>query len=315
MGHSSAERPGDRPVQTAAGRPGSDGSFASRSYALHAKEAEELAGRLPSIICDPDSMDAFFHRRCYGMIGPIAKRWNAEAWLTVGDMGADAFYLRQCGVRNVTCSSLSDAQIKHVAALGHLPGISVAAVNGEATGLADLSVDFVLVKEALHHFPRPMFAFYELWRIARHGLVLIEPTDGPPRLLDGLRKIVKLLLRGQSFASQEFECTGNFLYRLSTSEIYKALAAMQGGGLAYRRFNQFYVARLVTGKSRFWRRSAFYLGVAIQNMLCAVRLMTPGLVACYVSKMPFSPSERSALKQAGYQVVDIPANPYLARAT
>ncbi|WP_158308790.1 methyltransferase domain-containing protein [Desulfocurvibacter africanus] len=66
--------------------------------------------------------------------------------------------------------------------------------NAEKLSFANGSYDYLLCKEAFHHFPRPMIALYEMLRVARKGIVLIEPNDN---------------------GADGFEECGNYVYSLS----------------------------------------------------------------------------------------------------
>lgn len=53
------------------------------------------------------------------------------------------------------------------------------ALNAAAMALPHGVFDFVLCKESYHPFPRLMLAFYEMLRVARAGVVLIESNNTP----------------------------------------------------------------------------------------------------------------------------------------
>ncbi|TAG71518.1 MAG: class I SAM-dependent methyltransferase, partial [Runella slithyformis] len=99
----------------------------------------------------------------------------ASAWLTVGDStGIDAAYLKkQGGV--ATASDLSTKTLERVFAQQLIDGFSVQ--NVEQLSYPNNSFDYVCCKEAYHHFPRPAIGFYEMLRVARKGVVIIEPSD------------------------------------------------------------------------------------------------------------------------------------------
>lgn len=282
------------------------------SYARHIDEAVSSAGGpFPSVIVAPDSLDAYQHRRILESTRPIIEAFKDASWVTVGDMGGDAHFLRLAGVKRVHATSLSDAQLRALKEAGHLAGISISAMNAESTGLPDGAYDFVFCKESFHHFPRPMLAFYELVRIARRGVIFIEPNDGGIRMLDFLRGQIKRILRGQREVEQQFETVGNFLYRFSSREVFKATCALQFPEMAVRYFNFFYWPKL----SRFpigIARGVYSLGCDVQNLLCALRLMTPGMITCYVSKEDI-PDElrRDPRFCARFEVRKVPVNPYI----
>ena len=50
-------------------------------------------------------------------------------------------------------------------------------VNAEQTEIYSRSYDLVLVKEGLHHLARPILGFYEMLRITKSSVIIIEPAD------------------------------------------------------------------------------------------------------------------------------------------
>lgn len=169
--------------------------------------------------------------------------------------------------------------------------------------------DFVLCKESYHHFPRPPIALYEMLRVARRGVVLIEPIDNP-RLLDGIKKTIKRVIRGDR--EYQFEPSGNFLYRISIREIEKLHMAMGGEVIAFKGFNDFYLPAL-SGYSTTGANIGFWLtkfGIFIQNFLAKLGLMGWGLGCVVVFKRRPDDTLIEVLKDHGFRVIDLPKNPY-----
>jgi SAM-dependent methyltransferase len=241
---------------------------------------------------------------------PLLEAYTSASWLTVGDgrYGSDAHYLEQQGVLDVVASSLTDATLTIAVERGFIRRGQ--AENAEALSADDRSFDFVLCKEAYHHFPRPAVAFYEMLRVAREGVVLIEPID-QDRLLNRAKDLVKVFVRNDPTTS--FEPSGNFLYRMNTREIEKSMTALNYSYMATKKFNDFYHPRLALG--RFQRRSAAAIltrvGILVQDALCRLGLLQWGLATVVVFKT--SPSERvlGKLRESGYRVMKLPDNPFL----
>jgi SAM-dependent methyltransferase len=149
---------------------------------------------MPSRYSQPESIDNWRHTRMLDLTKPIWRAFPASTWMTIGDgrYGSDAAYLRSQGV-DVLATSLTDDKLKYAHERGYIGAFQ--AENAEQLSLPDNSIDFVLCKESYHHFPRPPIALYEMLRVARLAVVLIEPLDNP-RLLDGMKKLAKLTLRG-----------------------------------------------------------------------------------------------------------------------
>lgn len=281
------------------------------SYDRHTQHEMELAQNmnLPSCYSRPNSVDAWRHRRMLESVLPIVNALPQAKWLTVGDggFGSDAFFLEGLGV-DVTATSIST----HTLEVAHTRGFiqKYAAENAEAFSLADNSVDFVLCKESFHHFPRPMLAFYEMLRIARKAIVLIEPVEGPPRPLAAFKAFAKRLLRHD--LSDQFEPSGNFIYRVSVRETFKTLTALGLPCLAWKGINDFWYRPFAAADARGLSVGAVgtRLGVAIQNVLVQTKLLNHGLAALICFKDLPTTGLISSLREAGFAIVDLPQNPY-----
>ena len=285
---------------------------AAHSYELHRAETEAYAGTIPSIMQKRDTIDAHIHRRLNDLVRPLVIADRSASWLTVGDFGGDAYYLAMEGATAVTASSISDTQLLAIKSIGYLSGVQIRALNAENMDLPDDAFDYVLCKQAFHHLPRPMIAFYELLRVARRGVLFLEPVDEPKRAFDFLRGVVKRILRGDDANAQLFETVGNFMYRLSTNEIFKAACALQLSAMAVRHINVFSWARLSPyDYRRSLARVIYELGCKSQDVLTATKLMSPGFVACFIAKAPLTNTIASELRLSGYRVISIPKNPYL----
>lgn len=98
-----------------------------------------------------------------------------KQWLTVGDpYGFDANYLMEKQQR-VLASDIAGTFFPLVKELGIIDQFAVE--NAESLSFKDNSFDYVLCKESYHHFPRPYLAVYEMLRVAKEAVILIEPQD------------------------------------------------------------------------------------------------------------------------------------------
>ena len=281
-----------------------------QSHALHEfMQAEE--GRLPASLSAPDSVDAWRHRRMHRMFLPLIVVSQNARWLTVGDgnYGSDALFLQQQGV-DVLASSLTDTSLRVAAKKGYLK--KYAAVNAEQIPYEDESFDFVLCKEAYHHFPRPAVAFYEMLRVAKEAVVLIEPYDGPKRFLDMIKEPAKKLLWGKD-QTIHFEPSGNYIYRINPKQMGKKLAAMGYATIAYRTFNDIFIPCFGDSKSgaSFGGRMT-RAAILLLDLLCALRMLNPALITiiCFKEK-PSKNIEKSF--NGKFRFRDLPINPYLER--
>jgi ubiquinone/menaquinone biosynthesis C-methylase UbiE len=284
-----------------------------RSYEQHARLEEQQAdgSKMPACFTAPDTVDAWRHRRMHVMLNPLIESNPGAKWITLGDgsYGSDAYFLQQQNV-DVLASSLTDHSLKIAAEKGYLK--KFAAVNAEQVPYENDAFDFVLCKEAYHHFPRPAIAFYEMLRVAKEAVVLIEPYDGPPRLLDMIKEPMKKLLWGKS-QTIHFEPSGNFIYRIHPKEKGKKLAAMGYAAVAYKTFNDIYLPRF--GKSKEGKTVGHFAtkaAIFIQDILCALRVLNPGLVTLVAFKQQPSTELELRLKHCGYKIKQMPVNPYTA---
>lgn len=278
-----------------------------QSYLRQAESEHQM--ELPSRYTCPDSVDNWRHTRMLDLTRPIWQSFPGSRWITVGDgrYGSDAAYLHAHGV-NVIATSLTDDRLKYAHQQGYIPAFQ--AENAERISLQDNAVDFLLCKEAYHHFPRPPVALYEMLRVARTAVVLIEPLDNP-KLLDGMKRLLKRAIRGDR--EQQFEPSGNYLYRLNIRELGKLITAMGGKTLAYKGINDFYHGALgnhaANGINAGFMLTRF--GIAVQNILGRLGLLGFGLGCIVVFKGPAEDSMLESLRQAGYKIVDLPRNPYV----
>jgi SAM-dependent methyltransferase len=286
------------------------------SYAQHERQELDLSqgNAWPSCYQRPNSIDAWRHRRMLESTLPLLTEFPDADWLTVGDgkFGSDAAFLEGQGM-NVIATSISSHTLEAAFSRGYIR--QYATENAESFRQPDNSVDFVLCKESYHHFPRPPVAFYEMLRISRKGIVLIEPFESAARPLDALRALIKRLLR--KGASDQFEPSGNFIYRISIREAFKMLTALGHHSLAWKGINDFW--HVPFADADFAKLSLASVGtrsgIAAQNLLARVGLMQYGLSALICFKEPPATSLRSRLNRAGYSVIDLPVNPFRSDKT
>jgi SAM-dependent methyltransferase len=264
---------------------------------------------LPSRFTDPHSIDNWRHTRMLDLVKAIWDAFPACRWMTVGDgrYGSDAAYLHAHGI-DVIATSLTDDRLKYAKEQGFIPAYR--AENAERISLPDDACDFILCKEAYHHFPRPPIALYEMLRVSRVGVVLIEPIDDP-KILDGVKRMLKTMLRGDR--EQRFEPSGNYLYRLNIRELEKLITAAGGEVLAFKGLNDFYHSRLAEYAATGFNLGTVItrIGIWVQNILTRAHLLGLGLGCVIIFKGKISPKARHALRAARFKIIDLPRNPYV----
>lgn len=310
-------------------------TFQDKSYSAHAAIYESLSKDenkrrvAETWFCD-DTADAWLHNRMFQCADPLLAQFPEASWLTVGDgrFGKDAHYIESKGGRALA-TDITDALLVQGKARGFISDFK--RENAEALSFADGQFDFVFCKESYHHFPRPMLALYEMLRVARKGVLLIEPADEPVLLHPKavlLKAVKALLIRlgfGRRFGSLDthlvefnaaaYEEGGNYVYGLSSRDVQKAALGLNLPHVAFRGINTFYVKGSEFEKAD--ESSATFRKMREQirrrDARCArgLNLAAHDILAAMVFKVPMEPALRARLGEAGYQVLDLPRNPHL----
>lgn len=204
-----------------------------------------------------DTVDFWRHDRMYRTISPIATHFKGQTWLTIGDgrFGLDSIKLHDLfGIRAFP-TDISENMLQVAKAEGLITDYSVE--NGEKLSFDDHQFDIVFCKEALHHFPRPTIALYEMLRVSKLAVILIEPNDR--FVLNPLgtffRQCCKMLFKAlfsrkptvwrHWFFADPLHCyetIGNYVFALSRRELEKIAHAEVLGGYAWKGFNDCYEA-------------------------------------------------------------------------
>ena len=245
-----------------------------------------------------------------------------DKWLTVGDSrGQDSNWLKKLGIENVVASNLDSSLLKFGHEIGDVG--EYLSVNAENILLEDNSFDYVLCKEALHHMPRPMLAIYEMLRIARKGVVFVEPQD---QLIDWhaeknqlfYREIVDDDLVGKKISykrsdnDEEFiKCNidwwedgaFNYVYTLSKREIKKIALGMGLPSFATKCFNDYFngewLSQPATPDSDGFKKTKEQ--IELHDLACA----TIGKPYAYITGILFKqtpqPEIVTHLKEIGYE--------------
>ena len=185
---------------------------------------------------------------------------DSQNWLTIGDAyGHDAKILKSLGVNNVVASNLDASFLRWGNKVGEVS--DYLEINAESIDLPSNSIDYVLCKEALHHMPRAYLAIYEMLRVAKKGVLFIEPQDQlidwPCKKSDYYREIIPDNLVGEKISfrnlnnNQEIinssidwweDGAFNYVFTLSQREVRKIALGMGLPSFATKCFNDFYNA-------------------------------------------------------------------------
>lgn len=281
--------------------------FHELSYTLHRSHMEATLDDperelIQASWFDESNANYVLQHRLYG--AAVCLRQGGDAsWLTVGDgrFGLDALHVSRCGFSSVIASDISDTLLKEAARYGQ--DIPYQVENAEALSLSSDSVDYVLCKEAYHHFPRPMIALYEMLRVARQGVVLVEPQDpliDPPVLLDHIERY-------------NYETSGNYVYTVSRREMVKVAAGLNFPAIAFKGINTAYIRGCEFSPAS--PVSPIFIDLMAQlrekDENCRLGRTKHDILMMVFFKREPTEAVRQALQGDGWDVTGLPRNPFL----
>jgi SAM-dependent methyltransferase len=296
--------------------------FKDQSYSRHASHYLDYApdGKQRAAAetwLDKDTVDTWRHRRMYDCLLPLLRIVRGSTWLTVGDgrLGLDAQYLIEHGC-NALPTDIADTLLKEAKENGLIPDYR--RENAEALSFANDSFDYVLCKETYHHFPRPMIAFYEILRVARKAIVLIEPDDH--YINENLRELIfrksKDWLRailGKEDLRHIYEEVGNYAYGISRREVEKAAVALDFRYVAFTGIGDFYMPG--GGQARLGANTALEKRtrrmIKLQDLACRLGIKRPRVFVSVIFKEEPDEAVIESLGAGGYTVRKLPQNPYV----
>ncbi|WP_145860454.1 class I SAM-dependent methyltransferase [Pedobacter suwonensis] len=252
----------------------------------------------------------------FNCIDPLLAK-KKQRWLTIGDAyGFDAQYILSSG-NSVLATDLNTDFLNIALKRGIID--ACAAENAEKLTQEDNSFDFVLCKESYHHFPRPYAAMYEMIRVAKQGVIVIEPQD-PVFKMPLLLMLSNLLNQNAHFLNKlwnnrfSFEPVGNFVYKVSEREFEKLAAGLGLPLIGFKKINPNYWfkgADLVSTE-RYSKKFFFIrLKKFILDVLVRIKAMPSQVLATVIFKQLPDECTIVLLKKNGYHLVYIPQNPYL----
>jgi ubiquinone/menaquinone biosynthesis C-methylase UbiE len=265
-----------------------------------------------------DTLDAWRHARMRSTVKPIILADADATWLTIGDgrYGTDAHQLHEFGARSVHATDISDLLLKEGFNRGFITSYSEE--NAESLSFPDGSFDYVFCKESFHHFPRPYAALYEMFRVARKGVILIEPRD---QLIDRgvfhfIRNLLMLLAR-RKLDRHLFESVGNYVYSISERELDKFMLGMHYRLCAYFGINDAYKEGVEFVKmqskdiSSIYTKKILYFKIGLMNLLCRLRIIKSNILIAAIFKVDPEPHLVKEMEKRGWNFKVLPVNPYL----
>jgi ubiquinone/menaquinone biosynthesis C-methylase UbiE len=283
-----------------------------RHHSRYNKDRDKIKHSLTWL--QEDTVDSWRHNRMYKMIDPILAGDPGAKWLTVGDgrYGKEAMYIIKHHGK-VVATDLSDALLKIAKQKGLID--SFKKENAEHLSFKDKSFDYCLCKESFHHFPRPTIALYEMLRVAKKAVILIEPHDTynfiESYFVEKLRKNVGLSKIRGYFNS--FEPSGNYVYKIAEREIEKTAIALGYKMLAFKGLDDYYLPGVenvtINEKSSLFRKIKGIL--FILDLLYKLKVRQRSLLCAMIFKEIPENNIRERLFNNGYKLIQLPENPYV----
>ena len=251
-------------------------------------------------------------------------------WLTVGDgrWGLDSIRLKRLGVTNVLPTDICETLLAEAKSRGLIEAYSVE--NAEHLTFADNTFDYVFCKESYHHFPRPYIALYEMLRVAQKAVFLAEPNDDPMppsiSVKNFMRYKVKDFLSRYGlghhpvfwgkpvFYQAGYEESGNFVYSVSRHEMEKVCQGLDMPQMVVKGINDHYIKGCeyeLADEERSLIFREIKSKIDEMNERCLRGKSIYSMVLLGMFKEPMDGLSRKAFVEHGFQVIDLPRNPYL----
>ncbi|QNG27898.1 class I SAM-dependent methyltransferase [Synechococcus sp. HK01-R] len=265
-----------------------------------------------------DTLDSFAHNRQRSPFLKLLNFFNSPSLLTLGDgrYGNDAAYFYHKGF-NVHATDISDTLLSIGNSRGFIGDFSVQ--NAESIGFADQSFDFIFVKEALHHCPRPFLAISEMLRCAKVGVFISEPNDLFASMSPFLRALLFLYrcLKSKPYPRHAHEPVGNYMYSISYRDIEKACMGLHYHHLAFYPLNTTYspgyeFIRMSDTSLRsrciifLFKAKLFFL-----DFLVRFRFMPPLITCAFIFKVEPPSQLVIQMQRYGWVFPQLPKNPYI----
>lgn len=297
--------------------------FTAPSYRLHerAYDVYSMCGARASHAAawlERGTINCWRFDRMYACADSLLEAFPGATWLTVGDgrFGMDAIYLQEHGAQSFP-TDISGTLLEESKSKGLIRDYRVE--NAESLSFQDQSFDFVFCKESYHHFPRPMCALYEMLRVARRAVLLIEPNDqtlpvsAVAKVSRLAKDLVKQVLRRPT-DYHGFEEAGNYVYSISRREVEKVALGLGFTTVAFRGVNDYYLPGVefepAVPESALFRRVSGK--IAKFDLRCKLGISQPSLLATIIFKIAPSRAVEDALLRDKFDVVNLPKNPYVS---
>lgn len=156
------------------------------------------------------------------------KSVGLKSALSIGDTyGRDAAFIKKYLGCNVTASDLESNHLYPAVEAGLIDEIRD--IDAESIQLTDDTFDLIVCKESMHHFAQPMRGLYEMLRVARKSVLIIEPND--------VQYEPATAFHSEKGFHDGYEQVGNYVYQISVRECCKCAWSLNIPGIITSGFN------------------------------------------------------------------------------
>lgn len=294
-------------------------SYSNHEQMFKASSANERDNLYESWL-NEDTVDYWRHQRMYQSLDPILESDISSSWVTVGDgrYGRDANYIIKKG-HDCLATDICDDLLKIAKDKNYIS--TYQKENAEFLSFQDNTFDYAFCKESYHHFPRPTIALYEMLRVARKGVILLEPNDA--YINSSLIKIIfrktkalaKSFIRKETYndVGHQFEPIGNYIFTISKRELEKLSLGVNIRIIAIKGLNDAYIKGVEKEKINehgILQKKTRAL-IKIADLLCKIGIMDYGLLSAIIFKEEPSINTINNLNKNGFNVIELPKNPYI----
>ncbi len=260
------------------------------------------------LMLDHDTINRWRYERLYQSIDPVLKMYPGSKWLTVGDFyyGTDAEYIQSKG-HYAMASDIDDHFLKIGKEIGYIQNYSKE--NVESLSFDDNTFDFTLCKETFHHLPRPYLGLYEMLRVSKIGVFMIEPYDREIAASYAERFGNWLLRKIKGDIHNQYEISGNYKYSISKREIEKIALGLNLPYIAFKYSNDYYKDGLGLEYKKKDDKILKKIKhqILLRDILWKLRLFPPSFLISIIFKIDID-AER--LSDESYEIIKLPKNPY-----
>lgn len=177
------------------------------------KEKQKFTHKKLHVQYEGNEYHDYFRRLPFAHVQQLLKRAHIELdgkRLHVASCGSgiDINYLKKQYNVEIFATDYSNKAVEIVR--NTFPSVEVQVEDNEKLSFNDNYFDWSFIAGSLHHLPRPILGLYELLRVSKQGIIVIEPNDS---FLTRFATSVGMI--------QEYEVSGNYVYRISKGDVCK----------------------------------------------------------------------------------------------